>query len=59
MSSITLDKLFDLLLEGLPIGEKVSLTLTITKNKKGGWSIEYCLPSHPYKIEPKKESKND
>lgn len=61
MSNITLDKLFDLLLEGTPVGEEVNVHLRITKRKEGGWDIEYYppAPSQDYKIEPKKESRND
>lgn len=54
MSNITLDKLFDLLLENIPVGEMVDVKLQVRKNIKGGWNIEYSLPPH-YKIEPKKD----
>lgn len=51
MSSITLDKFFDLLLENVPVGEEIDIQLKVSKNRTGGWRIEYSPPSY-YKVEP-------
>jgi len=58
MRKLSLEQLVDLLLESVPIGEKVDIKLSLTKNRKGGWDAEFPIPN-TYKIELKKESKND
>lgn len=58
MSNITLDKLIDLLLENVPIGEMIDIKLRVGKNIKGGWDIEYSPPLR-YKIEPKGGDKDE
>jgi len=56
MSDLTWEQLINLLLENVPVGEKADVKMSVTKNRRGGWDVE--LPD-TYKIEPKKESKND
>jgi len=58
MNKLTLEQLIDLLLENVPVGEKTEVKLSLTKNRRGGWDVEFPVPI-TYKIEPKKEIKDE
>jgi len=59
MSNITWEKLIDQLTENARVEEEVKVILWITKKRDGEWDV-ITHPTYPsYKIEPKKESKDE